>query len=64
MMCQPGHLSLLRLSDPGQWSQMAEGNRDPWGLQMPPWKLAADSNSSQVRSQLDQNQSVRHRTQS
>lgn len=49
MMCQPGHLSLLRLSDPAQWPQMAEGNVDPWGLQIPPRKLAADSNSSQVR---------------
>lgn len=64
MMCQPGHLSLRRLSAPAQWPQMAEGNAGLWGLQMPPRKLAADSNSSQVRGQLDQNLSVRHPTRS
>lgn len=64
MMCQPGHLSVLRLSAPAQWSQMAEGKEDPWGLQTPPQKLAAGSNSSQVRGQLDQSQSVRHPTRS
>lgn len=48
-MSQPGHLSLLRLSDLACWPQMAEGNEDPWGLQTPPQKLAAASKSSQAR---------------
>lgn len=64
MMCQPGHLSLLRVSGPAQWPQMAEGSADPWGLQMPPRKLAADGNSSQVRGQFGETQSVRRPTRS